>query len=404
MPLVVVALAVPVFVVASLLVAAMLMTPAIVRLVASRRFPRLEARRGGSFWSSLGVSLGCSAIAFVAILLSIPFWFVPPLVLVLPPLIWGWLTYRVFAYDALALHASRAERRRLLDRERWPLLAMGIVCGAIGAAPSLLWAVSAMTVVLAPLLIVVSIWLYTLVFAFSSLWFAHYLLEALQRLRRDESIELAPPGDRSELPAPPSRDGLEALQHEHRSSHRRRRDPLGQARRQAHAQGDRAARRARPVALVGPLRGRRSGAHHRRSPGRVRERRPRLLVRRHRRDAGRPHPAMRCGGARRAAAAASAGARPRHRAHAGHRPRAGQDFRPRSRGQPASTQHGGVPGRRRDHSQPLQQDRRIRSSLRRGRRLLRARFPGDGLADDRVGAGHPLPPPARGALCAASGR
>jgi hypothetical protein len=29
----------------------------------------------------------------------------------------------------------------------------------------------------------VSVWLYTLVFAFSSLWFSHYLLAALQSLR-----------------------------------------------------------------------------------------------------------------------------------------------------------------------------------------------------------------------------
>ena len=35
---------------------------------------------------------------------------------------------------------------------------------------------SALALVLAPFLILVSIWLYTLVFAFSSLWFAHYLL------------------------------------------------------------------------------------------------------------------------------------------------------------------------------------------------------------------------------------
>jgi hypothetical protein len=76
---------------------------------------------------------------------------------------------------------------RLLDEERWPLLGMGIACGAMGAAPSLLWAVSALALVLAPFLILLSIWLYTLVFAFSSLWFAHYLLAALERLRRDES-------------------------------------------------------------------------------------------------------------------------------------------------------------------------------------------------------------------------
>ena len=183
-PLVVVAVAVPVFVVLTLLVAATLMTPAIVRLVAARRFPRLEARRGGSFWSGLALSLACTAVALIALVLSIPFWFVPPLVLVLPPLIWGWLTYRVFAYDALALHASREERLRLLDAERWQLLGMGIACGAMGAAPSLLWAIGAMALVLAPFLILASIWLYTLVFAFSALWFAHYLLAALQRLRR----------------------------------------------------------------------------------------------------------------------------------------------------------------------------------------------------------------------------
>ena len=256
-PLVVVAVAMPVFVVATLLVAALLMTPAIVRLVAARRFPHLEARHGGSFWSGVAVSLGCTVVAVVALVLSIPFWFVPPLVLVLPPLIWGWLTYRVFGYDVLATHASRDERLRLLDDERWPLLGMGIACGAMGAAPSLLWAVSALALVLAPFLILLSIWLYTLVFAFSSLWFAHYLLAALERLRRDESnVAATAPG-----PAPTMRNCRpcrhQALPHEHRTSHRRRRDPVGQARRQALAQGHRAARRARSRFELGTLRRRR---------------------------------------------------------------------------------------------------------------------------------------------------
>jgi hypothetical protein len=186
-PLVIVALAVPAFVVVSLLVAALLMTPAIVRLVARRRFPRLERRRGAGFWSGVGVSLGCTVVALLALVITIPLWFVPPLVLVVPPLIWGWLTYRVFSHDVLADHASRAERLRLLRERRWPLLAIGVVCGALGAAPSLLWAVSALALVFAPILIVVAIWLYTLVFAFSSLWFAHYLLAALERLRAAEA-------------------------------------------------------------------------------------------------------------------------------------------------------------------------------------------------------------------------
>ena len=182
-PLVVVVLAVPVFVVVSLVVVAMLMTPAIVRMVAVRRFAQLERRHGGSLAQSLLWSLGCTAVALLALVVSIPLWFVPPLVLVLPPLIWGWLTYRVLAFDVLADHAGSDERRHLLRELRWPLLGMGVVAGYLGAAPSLLWAVSAMTLALAPLLILVSIWLYTLVFAFSSLWFAHYLLAALEHLR-----------------------------------------------------------------------------------------------------------------------------------------------------------------------------------------------------------------------------
>jgi hypothetical protein len=213
-PLVIVALAVPVFVVVSLLVAALLMTPAVVRLVAARRFPQLERRHGGGFWSGLAVSLGSTAIALAALVVSIPFWFVPPLVLVLPPLIWGWLTYRVFAYDVLADHASRDERLRLLRDERWPLLGMGVGCGALGAAPSLLWAVSALALVFAPLLILVAIWLYTLVFAFSSLWFAHYLLAALQRLRTGEASgddALAPPRHDAPAFSPPLLDGARGV-------------------------------------------------------------------------------------------------------------------------------------------------------------------------------------------------
>ncbi len=182
-PLIVVALAVPVIVVASLLLVAVLMTPAIVSLVARRRFAHLERKAGATWWHSLLWSITCTAAALLALVLSVPLWFVPPLVLILPPLIWGWLTYRVFAFDVLAAYASADERRAILHQHRWSLLAMGVFCGYLGAAPSLIWAFGAVALVLAPLLIVVSVWLYTLVFAFAACWFSHYALSALQRLR-----------------------------------------------------------------------------------------------------------------------------------------------------------------------------------------------------------------------------
>ncbi len=182
-PFVVLAVAVPLVVLASLLVVATLMTPALVNLVAQHRFAALERRRGASFLHSLAWSLFSMLLALLALLASMPLWFVPPLVLILPPLIWGWLTYRVMAFDALAEHADAAERARILEHHRVPLLVIGLVTGYLGAAPAIVWASGVVFAAAFVVLIPVGIWIYTLVFAFSSLWFAHYCLSALALLR-----------------------------------------------------------------------------------------------------------------------------------------------------------------------------------------------------------------------------
>jgi hypothetical protein len=179
----------PVVILLSLLLVALCMTPAIVRLVAERRFPLLERKRGGTLMQSVAASLGATLLALLLLLLSIPLWLIPPLVMVLPPLIWGWLTYRVFGFDVLAEHASAEERRALLKEHRVPMLAMGVVCGYLGAVPSLIWAVSGITaIIFAPFVVLLAIWLYTLVFAFSTAWFTHYALAALQARRAAEPV------------------------------------------------------------------------------------------------------------------------------------------------------------------------------------------------------------------------
>ena len=182
-PLMVIFVATPVIVMLTLVVVAGLMTPAVVSLVASRRFPALQRRRGASWFASLLWSLGSVAMAALALIISLPLWLVPPLILVLPPLIWGWLTYRVMAFDALADHASQDARREIFKRHRLTLLAMGLLTGTLGAAPGLVWASGAMFAVYFVPLLPVAIWIYILVFSFSSLWFAHYCLDALQALR-----------------------------------------------------------------------------------------------------------------------------------------------------------------------------------------------------------------------------
>jgi len=182
-PLIVIFGVTPLLVVATLFMVAFFMSPAIVRLVAARRFAALEVRHGAGFLESQWSAWSSAFLALVALLVSIPLWVVPPLFLVLPPLIWGWLTYRVMAFDALALHASREERQLVLKKHRGGLLALGVLSGYGSMLPSWLWATGTsfapMFVLLAPL----AIWVYTLVFAFTSLWFTHFSLKALQELR-----------------------------------------------------------------------------------------------------------------------------------------------------------------------------------------------------------------------------
>ncbi|MBP9147288.1 MAG: EI24 domain-containing protein [Rhodoferax sp.] len=186
-PLIVIFAVTPLIVVVSLLSVALLMTPALTSLVAEKRFPALERKRGNSFFTSLMWSLMSAVLALVALVVSVPLWLIPPLILILPPLIWGWLTYRVMAFDALAEHASAEERREIFRRHRVALLSIGLVCGYLGAAPSLIWASGALLAAAFVILVPLAIWIYTLVFALSSLWFAHFCLAALHALRAERS-------------------------------------------------------------------------------------------------------------------------------------------------------------------------------------------------------------------------
>jgi hypothetical protein len=186
-PLIIVGLTVPILVVLSLLVVSLLALPQALSFVSSRRFAKLERKGKSAMIQSAANSFGWTALALLALIVSIPLWFIPPLIMIVPPLIWGWLTYKVMSFDALAEHASAQERRVLVSNHRTSLLAMGITTGLIGAAPSLLWVGSIATVILFPLISLISLWLYTVGFVFTALWFVHYCLAALEDERGQRS-------------------------------------------------------------------------------------------------------------------------------------------------------------------------------------------------------------------------
>jgi hypothetical protein len=187
----------PLMIMTALIFVGVFAMPAISVHVAASDFPELEKRRGGSLLGSVLGGLFAFLMFLVLWLLTLPLMAVPPLNLLVQPLLWGWLTYRVMAYDALASHASAEERRHIMRRHRWPLLAIGVIMGAAGAAPTLLWLGGALAVIFLPVLASASIWLYVLIFVFTGLWFQHYCLEALAMERgsqvRARSVAIEPP-------------------------------------------------------------------------------------------------------------------------------------------------------------------------------------------------------------------
>lgn len=188
-PFVVVVLAIPLIVVSVLVLIASIAMPVVLRHLARGRFATLEKRRGGSWIGSLVHSLAVTVVCLVVTAATIPLWIVPPLFAVLPPLLWGWLSYRVMCYDALADHATSDERRAIVRRHRWTLLTMGVCTGLLGSVPTFIWASSMVLIVLFPVVAICAVWLYIFIFVFSALWFGHYCLHALQQLRHAAQAE-----------------------------------------------------------------------------------------------------------------------------------------------------------------------------------------------------------------------
>ena len=272
---------------------------------------------------------------------------------------------------------------------------MGVVAGYLGAAPTLLWAVGALTLVFAPVLILVSIWLYTLVFAFAALWFAHYLLAALRGA------------------AP-------------------RRGAAGPAPRRGRARGSPLAAPARPrrmnfgLIIIGDeiLSGKRADKHLPKviellaARGLALELGP--LCRRRPGSASRPTSRDAFAQRRRSCSPAAASARRRTTTRGNARRRRsasplalhpqardlilermrdvareqGMPFEPDRDDNRHRLNMGVFPDGAEIIPNPVQQDRRASRSVRRRgrprRRLLRPRLSGDGLADDRMGARHAL--------------
>jgi len=190
-PLFVLTLVIPLVIASMLVFISLFSVPVVVRHL-DRSYPELVKSHGGSIVGSVFQTLGNTVIFLLLVIITLPLWLIPPFFALIPPVLWGWLTYRVMTYDALSEHATAEERKTLMKRHRMPLLLIGVAVGLLGSAPTLLWVWSAVIIFLFPVVLAGTLWLYVLIFIFSALWFGHFCLRALADLRAERAAA-APP-------------------------------------------------------------------------------------------------------------------------------------------------------------------------------------------------------------------
>ena len=166
--------------------------PAIVRHVSERQFPKLEMKRGGNFAGSVRTNV-FTVLAFLPLwLLTLPLYIIPPLALAAQVFLWGRVTSTVMCYDALADHATEQERLDIMRIHKRELTLIGMLSGVIGALPGIVWiGGTIISAVLFPVLAVLAVWIYVLIFIFTGLWFLYYCLQALEDLRAANPSSIA---------------------------------------------------------------------------------------------------------------------------------------------------------------------------------------------------------------------
>jgi len=163
--MVLILLLLPAIYVTALFITSLIFMPILLSVVARRHYPELGRQYGGSFLGSLGNGLFALAIYLFIWLLTLPFWLLGPFGAGIAILLNAWLNQRLFLYDALAEHASKAELATLRAQGGWPLYGLAAFLGLLHWVPVINF--------FAPV--------------YMGLAFTHYGLEQLARSRKEAS-------------------------------------------------------------------------------------------------------------------------------------------------------------------------------------------------------------------------
>jgi hypothetical protein len=165
-PLAAVLILLPLSGILGLAVAAVVVMPLVLRHVGERDYPDVQRRGGNGFIGGLWNAIWVTTLFVVGWLVTLPLWLFPPFAILLPLFWWSFAFSRMLRVDALAEHATPAERDLLYKRHNTGFWALGGICSLINLFPPAWF--------LLPVL--------------SALMFSHYGMEALRRLRSETQL------------------------------------------------------------------------------------------------------------------------------------------------------------------------------------------------------------------------
>jgi hypothetical protein len=174
-PLLALAILLPLSGILGLVVAALFVMPLVLRHLEQREYQGL--RRQGTLSTAVGTwnAIWVGLLFVLGWLLTMPLWLVPPFPVILPIFWWAFAFNRMLRVDALIEHASVEERRLLWKRYNGAFWIMGGLLSLINLFP--------------PAWLVLPV--------FSALLFAHFSLQALRSLRAETTIDVPASGSHS---------------------------------------------------------------------------------------------------------------------------------------------------------------------------------------------------------------
>jgi len=162
-PLIAAAILLPVSGILGLAIAAVFVMPLVLRHVSAREYAGLAQRGRHATAYSVWNAIWVTTVFAIGWLLTLPFWLIPPMGIILSIFWWAFAFSRMMRVDAIVEHATPQEREILLKRNNNGFWAIGLICSVLNLFP--------------PAWIILPV--------YAGLVNAHYGLEALRRLRQE---------------------------------------------------------------------------------------------------------------------------------------------------------------------------------------------------------------------------